>query len=288
MDRLEAMSVLLSAVEAGSPVGRFPVARYASRDCQPQGFGALKTRLLNRSSRQLTLTHAGRSYVAACKRILEEVREAERAASGNTARRKVTSSSPRRLFSAVCTSCPSRSSFSRSTRTSTSVSCWRTACLVSLKTRLILPSGSARYPTAASLRRVGSIRHVVCASPTYFAKRGQPKSPQHLGSHDCVSFEILTSPDTWIFATGKSDGPVAIRSRLIVNTAEAAIDAAVAGIGITRVLSYQIATATRAGTLAVALREFEPAPWPVSLVHSDGRPAASDQRRPTPRGTRRS
>ncbi len=82
MDRLEAMSVLLSAVEAGSPVGRFPVARYASRDCQPQGFGALKTRLLNRSSRQLTLTHAGRSYVAACKRILEEVREAERAASG--------------------------------------------------------------------------------------------------------------------------------------------------------------------------------------------------------------
>jgi DNA-binding transcriptional LysR family regulator len=136
--------------------------------------------------------------------------------------------------------------------------------------------------------RVGSIRHVVCASPTYFAKRGQPKSPQDLGSHDCVSFEILTSPETWIFATGKSDGPVAIHSRLIVNTAEAAIDAAVAGIGITRVPSYQIATATRAGTLAVALREFEPAPWPVSLVYSDGRPAASDQRRPTPRGTRRS
>jgi DNA-binding transcriptional LysR family regulator len=64
----------------------------------------------------------------------------------------------------------------------------------------------------------------------------------------------------------KADASVEIHSRLIVNTAEAAIDAAIAGLGITRVLSYQVGTAIRAGALAIALPEFEPSPWPVSLV----------------------
>ena len=64
---------------------------------------------------------------------------------------------------------------------------------------------------------------------------------------------------------------VQIHSRLIVNTAEAAIDAAIAGLGITRVLSYQVATAIRAGALGIALTEFEPPPWPVSLVFAGQR-----------------
>ena len=87
-----------------------------------------------------------------------------------------------------------------------------------------------------------------------------PTSPGELGTHDCITFEGLLSPRAWTFAKGKSDVSVAIHSRLIVNTAEAAIDAAIAGVGVTRVLSYQIANAIRAGTLAIALQEFEPAP----------------------------
>ena len=70
---------------------------------------------------------------------------------------------------------------------------------------------------------------------------------------------------------GRSELSVPIRSRLAVNTAEAAIDAAIAGVGITRVLSYQVAAAARAGTLAIALAEFEPPPLPVSLVYGGGR-----------------
>ena len=115
--------------------------------------------------------------------------------------------------------------------------------------------------------RVGTIRRVVCGSPDYFAARGTPKSPGDLSTHDCITFQGLTSPDTWIFTAGKSETSVAIHSRLVVNTAEAAIDAAIAGVGVTRVLSYQIANAMRAGALALALQEFEAAPWPVSLVH---------------------
>ena len=94
--------------------------------------------------------------------------------------------------------------------------------------------------------RVGSIRRVVCGSPAYFAERGMPTSPGELGTHDCITFEGLMSPGAWTFAKGKSDVSVPIHSRLIVNTAEAAIDAAIAGIGVTRVLSYQIARCGRA------------------------------------------
>lgn len=96
--------------------------------------------------------------------------------------------------------------------------------------------------------RVGSIRRVVCASPAYLAARGTPVSPRELSTHDCITFEGLMSSRAWTFRTGKSEAPVAIRSRLIVNTAEAAIDAAIAGLDITRVLSYQTTTAMRAGT----------------------------------------
>ena len=70
---------------------------------------------------------------------------------------------------------------------------------------------------------------------------------------------------------GCSAVSVAIHPRLIVNTAEAAIDAAMSGPGLTRVLSYQIATAERAGVLTIALPGFEPPPWPISLVYPGGR-----------------
>jgi DNA-binding transcriptional LysR family regulator len=69
----------------------------------------------------------------------------------------------------------------------------------------------------------------------------------------------------------KTDVTVPTHSRLTINTAEAAITAAIAGIGITRVLSYQVAEAIKAGALVAALQEFEPAPWPVSIVFAGQR-----------------
>ena len=119
--------------------------------------------------------------------------------------------------------------------------------------------------------RLGAIRRVVCASPAYFSARGTPHRPEELSLHACITFEALTSPDAWTFTVGRSDVSVPIRSRLVVNTAEAAIDAAVAGIGITRVLSYQIAAPMRAGTLAITLQEFEPPAWPINLLYPGGR-----------------
>jgi DNA-binding transcriptional LysR family regulator len=79
---------------------------------------------------------------------------------------------------------------------------------------------------------------------------------------------VLTSADAWVFPVGKQEETVNLRSRLVVNTAEAAVDAAIAGVGIARVLSYQAADAVQRGKLAVILQSFEAPPWPVSLVHA--------------------
>jgi DNA-binding transcriptional LysR family regulator len=82
---------------------------------------------------------------------------------------------------------------------------------------------------------------------------------------------VLASPDRWSFPTRRGLRNVAVRSRLTVTTAEAAIDAAATGLGVTRVLSYQAATAIRAGRLVPILERFEPAAVPVSVLHGEGR-----------------
>jgi DNA-binding transcriptional LysR family regulator len=98
-----------------------------------------------------------------------------------------------------------------------------------------------------------------------------PDTPDELERHDCITFEGLISPNVWTFGFGKNMRSVPVHSRLIVNTAEAAISAASAGVGITRVLSYQVAREIRTKQLVLALKDFEPAPWPVSLVYNGQR-----------------
>jgi DNA-binding transcriptional LysR family regulator len=117
---------------------------------------------------------------------------------------------------------------------------------------------------------VGSVRRVICGSPDYFEANGIPQSPADLADLTCVTFAALASGSPWTFPTrGKSNAqPVQPRCRLNINTAESAIDAAVAGIGVTHVLSYQVAQRVAEGTLRVVLEDFEPEPVPVHLMHA--------------------
>ena len=115
--------------------------------------------------------------------------------------------------------------------------------------------------------RLGSIRRVVCTSPAYVEEKGAPATPADLAHHTCIDFEGMSSMGTWTFNDGKGDFPMSIRPRLSVSTAEAAIDAAAAGLGVTRVLSYQIAEQQKAGTITTILDDFAPVPWPVSFVY---------------------
>jgi DNA-binding transcriptional LysR family regulator len=116
--------------------------------------------------------------------------------------------------------------------------------------------------------RLGAIRHRVCASPGYLAAHGKPKRPADLARHACVAFDALGATNAWAFNEGGTSVVVPVSARLVVNTAEAAIDAAIAGAGVTRALSYQLESAIAAGLLIPVLSRFEPARIPVSLVYA--------------------
>ena len=118
--------------------------------------------------------------------------------------------------------------------------------------------------------RVGTVRRVICGSPAYFAAHGRPRKPEDLTSHAAVTFDMMGSASSWDFTVSGSRQAqsVPIHSRLAINTAEAAVDAAIAGVGVTRVLSYQSSQAVKDGRLDIVLARFEPDPMPVNLVHA--------------------
>ena len=272
MDRLDAMSILREAVDAGSlsAAGRrlgVPLATVSRKVSDLERH--LGTRLLNRSTRQLTLTDAGRSFVAACRRILEDVAEAERAASGEYSAPKGELNLSAPIVFGRLHVLPVAMAFLKK-YPDIDIRLMLSDRVVDLQEdRVDVAIRIGELPDNSMVAaRVGSIRRVLCGSPAYFTAHGTLGYPKELVTRDCITFSGLMSSDSWTFKTGKVDVAVAIRSRLVVNTAEAAIDAAIAGIGVTRVLSYQVANAVQTGALAVALQEFEATPSPVSLVYA--------------------
>ncbi len=272
MDRLESMAILVAVAETGSLSAaarrlRAPLATISRKvsDLETR----LQARLVNRSARRLSLTDAGSAYVAACKRILEEVEEAERAVSGEYSAPKGELVVAAPIVFGRLHVLPIAIAFLKA--------------YPEINLRLILSDRVAdlfeeRIDVAVRIGRlpdssliatpVGALRRVVCASPSYFGRRGRPNRPEDLAEHDCITFESSNSAAAWLFRAGKAEISAPIRPRLAVTTAEAAVDAAAAEIGVARVLSYQAIDAVRAGALAVALQDFEPAPSPVSLVRA--------------------
>jgi len=272
MDRLASMAVFVAVAKAGSlsAAGRklgMPLATVSRRLADLEAH--LQARLLSRSTRQLALTDAGRGYLAACQRILQDVDDAQRAASGEYSAPKGDLMVAAPIVFGRLHVLPVVTAFLEAfpqvdVRLVLSD---RVANL--LEDHLDLAVRIGELPDSSlSAARVGTTQRVVCASPAYLAERGVPRAPGELGAHRCVTFDALMSPHTWSFRVGGAELPVAVHSRLVVNTAEAAVDAAIAGVGLTRVLSYQIEPATRAGSLVAVLREFEPPAIPVSLVYS--------------------
>ena len=275
MDRLESMSILVAAAEEGSLSAAarrlgIPLTNVSRKVSELEAY--LKTGLVNRSSRRLTLTDAGRSYVADCKRILDLVGEAERAATGEYGAPKGDLVITAPIVFGRLHVLPVTTEFLKAYPEIDVRLVFADRIVTLFEEQIDLAVRIGDLPDSSLIAtRIGAIRHVVCGSPGYFAARGMPGIPDELGRHDCITFEGLVSPSVWTFTFGKAIKSVSVHSRLIVNTAEAAINAAAAGVGITRVLSYQVAQEIRANQLVLALEDFEPAPWPVSLVYTDQR-----------------
>jgi DNA-binding transcriptional LysR family regulator len=284
MDRLEAMSIVLAVVEASSLSAaarrlNTPLATISRKVSELESH--LQTKLFDRSSRKLILTEAGSTYVAACKRILADLSEAERAVSGEYAAPagELIVTAPVGLGRLYLV--PILRDFF--------------AAYPDIDIRLVLSDRLASFGPIVSVerlledqidvalrigelsssslmaKRLGSVRHVVCASPAYLAAHGTPRTPDDLAGHDCVIYDELVAADIWTFVGGRRDTALPVRRRLTVSNPEAARDAARAGVGITAVLSVAAAEEFAAGALVAVLDEFRPPALPVHLVYAAGR-----------------
>ncbi|MCE2951139.1 MAG: LysR family transcriptional regulator [Alphaproteobacteria bacterium] len=231
----------------------------------------LKVRLLNRSTRRLELTESGKSYLAACKRIIDEVHEAERVAANEYTAPKGELMITAPIWFGRLHLLPVVIDFLKA-YPDIDVGLMLTDRVVSLlEEHVDLALRIGALPDSSMMAiRLGAIRQVVCASPAYLEAHGTPKTPMDLLQHHCIMMQVYNSTP-WTFTTGSKTITVPVRARLTVSTAEAAIDAAVGGIGITRVLSYQMAAMQKAGKLVTLLDAFEPAVLPVSMLYMSGR-----------------
>ena len=266
------MAVFVAAADEGSLSAaarrlRMPLATVSRRLADLER--RLGTRLLARTTRQLTLTEAGREYLAACRDILDRVGDAERVAAGAQAspHGELVVAAP--LVFGRLHVVPLVAEY--------------LAEHADVNVRLVLSDRNANLledhidvavrigtlpDSGLTARPVGSITRVVCASPAYLRRHGVPATPDDLRGHPCVTFEGLGSAAAWSFRGPRGAQRVPVRSRLIVNTADAAIAAAVRGIGITRVMSYQVAELIAERKLQRLLVDHEPEAVPVSLLYA--------------------
>ncbi|OED00900.1 LysR family transcriptional regulator [Rhizobium sp. YK2] len=271
MDRLESMSILLSAVESGSlsKASRrlgLPLATVSRKVADLEEH--LKASLLIRSARGLELTPAGRTYVTGAKAILEQLTEIERTAAGEYTepRGDLVVTAPIMFGRLHALPVVTRFLEAFPEVSVGLVMTDRVTHFIDDRVDVALRIG-ALPDSNLMATRLGAVRHVLCASPDYLATNGTPISLDDLERHRIISFESVSSSSTWTFEVDGSAMPVTFRSRLSVNTIDAAIDAGLAGAGIIRAMSYQVAEHVRSNRLAVVLEQFEAPPRPVHLVY---------------------
>jgi DNA-binding transcriptional LysR family regulator len=275
MDRLDALACFVAVADRGSFVG---AARRLGRSpaAVTRAVAALEdrlaARLLNRTTRAVALTDAGGRYLELCRRLLADVEELESAAASD------------RLEPSGLLTVSAPVVFGRLHVLPVALTFLRDFPSVTLRLLLLdrivslvdegvdlgirlapLPDSSLRAVSA------GAVRRAVYASPDYLVRHGVPTRPEQLAGHACIAFGSMgATADRWSFGPDQSGPVVAVRPRLVVTTAEAAIDAATAGLGLTRVLSYQADPWVAGGRLQAVLQDHETV-VPIHLVHPAGR-----------------
>ena len=271
MDRLDEFLVFTTILDAGSLAGaarrlrRSPPAVTRLLAALEQRVGA---RLVQRTTRQLTPTQAGRRLAAHARQLLADYQQA-------VGRVKESKEAP--LHGLLRITAPSM--FGR----------LHIAPVISeflnahpgVRVELVLANRNLDLveegldvavrigPLTESglvARRIGQVYRVLSASPDYIAKRGRPRTPRDLMKHDIVFVSQPRSSVEWRFRASGRQQVVRLTPRFMVTEVEAALSAVRAGAGIARNLSYQVAGDFSSGALVRLLREFEPPAWPIHLV----------------------
>jgi DNA-binding transcriptional LysR family regulator len=274
MDRIESLTAFVevaeqaSFTEAARRLNRSPPAvTRAVAELEAR----LGVRLLTRTTRAVAVTEAGQLFLAGAKRVLADLDDIEQAAAGrgHAAVGELRVTAP--IVFGRLHLLPLVDQFLRR-YPSVSVRLFlsdRPIDLVEQGFDVALRIGELTDRSAIATR-VGAVRPLVVAAPSYLAEHPAPAIPNDLSDHDMIAYQGLFDTGRWTFIYGSNRRTVAIAPRLIVNTAEAAIDAAVSGFGVTRVLSYQAQAAIAEGSLVPLLKEFPDEELPVHLLYPAG------------------
>jgi DNA-binding transcriptional LysR family regulator len=279
MDRFRSIQILVAVAEEG---GFAPAAKRLgmSPPAVTRAVAALEehlgVRLFRRTTRVVRLTEAGTRFLADGRRILEELAEAEASATGahSALRGQIAVTAPSmfgRMFVA-----PIAIEF-LARHSEVGVRSFLVDRVVDLVEEGVDVAVRIAHLPDSSLTaiHVGSMRHIVCAAPSDLAEHGVPKVPVDLMRMEAIDFSFSAPQRQWTFPLAGRSRIVRPPTRFVVNSAEVAVAAAVAGRGIARLLAYQVEREVRAGLLQIVLADHEPPPIPVHIVHVEGRRATA-------------
>lgn len=282
VDRLQGLEVFVAVADAGSFAGAAKRLRL-SPSAVTRAVAALEerlgVRLLNRTTRSLSLTESGLSFRGSARRALADLAEAERMAAGATGTPQGHLRITAPLTFGRMHLMPVIVEFLRSQPRVTAqlVTLDRVANLVEEGFDLAIRIAQMPDSTIVA-RRIGEVRRVLVAAPAYLARHGRPDQPQDLLGHEVIAVDGLLPEGAWRFVRDGRSQTIELRPRLTVNDALAAITAAERGNGIVSALSYMVAPQLVAGTLITVLEELSPPAVPVQIVYPHSRLLASKVR----------
>jgi DNA-binding transcriptional LysR family regulator len=281
MDRLDAIAVFVAVVDthsfsgAAKKLGRSPAAvtrAIASLETR------LGTRLMHRTTRSVSPTEVGQQYYLSVRRLLDDYQQAELIAAGaqDALRGTLRVTAPvvlGRLHVLPVVAAYLGAHHEVDVQLSLSD---HIINLVEEGIDVAVRIGALPDSTLVA-RHVGDVRSVVCASRRYLDVHGRPRHPADLARHAAVVSSVQPI-DRWIFHAKGREITVSVRPHLAVTGAEAAMDAAAAGLGVARVLSYQLRARVAAGALESILDEWEDRVRPVQIVVPSGKLMAAKVR----------
>ncbi len=276
MDRLDAMVLFVTAVDEGSLAA---AARRHGRSAASVSRAVAFLEelagetLLLRSTRRLNLTSAGDRHVAVWRDVLTKLGEIEPAGAAGSLHGNMVLTAPE-LFGRLILM-PVLEPFLREQPLISArvLLVNRLVDIVGEGVDIAIRLASLPDSTLTSIK-LGEMRMLVCASPEYLGRAARPATPQELSTCDCIGLNAEGDAELWPFRLPSEKGArarsVRVPTRLSVNSAAAAIDAALRGQGVIRVRAYQVAEHIAAGRLVPVLGAFEPPPEPVNIVfHPD-------------------
>jgi DNA-binding transcriptional LysR family regulator len=272
MDRFAAMRVFAQVVDSGSfakAADKLGLSTSAASRQVAELESHLNTRLLNRTTRRVSLTESGRAFHARAMQLLADLEEAEQEAGRATvvARGTIRLTAPVTLGARHLA--PLVAEFiGRHPGVAFDVSLSdRIVDLVEEGFDLAIRIG-ASGPDTLVARKLGETRLVACASPAYLATHGTPRVPEDLARHNCFTYEYVTPSEHWRFREPLGgERVVRVRGNLHTNSGELHAEAAADGVGIALEPDLIVLPHLRAGRLVELLPEFAPAPLPIYAVY---------------------